>query len=60
MSPLGDGADIIHLQIAFLRNELTGREGQASTISSLSFQEKNKKREGLGPSLTTNFGFASV
>ena len=56
MTPLGEEADIVHLQKAFPRNELTEREGQApATSSSLS---KKKKREGLGPSLTTSFGFS--
>ena len=34
MTPLGEEADIVHLQKAFPRNELTEREGQAPATSS--------------------------
>ena len=57
MTPLGEEADIVHLQKAFPRNELTEREGQAPATSS---PLSKKKREGLGPSLTTSFGFSSL
>lgn len=45
MPPLGEEADIVHLQKAFPRNELTEREGQApATSSSLSKKKERRSR----------------
>ena len=43
MTPLGEEADIVHLQKAFPRNELTEREGQAPATSSPLSKKKREK-----------------
>jgi len=43
MTPLGEEADIVHLQKAFPRNELTEREGQAPATSSPLSKKKERR-----------------